>query len=175
MRFLRDPFESQDGSRLPIGSLIDVVFLLLVFFLCTMEFRSLEGKLAAFLPKERGGGPVCGLLETVDVRIEVAEEGRRRPNEDPMRPYDAHRDENRFAYEGRRLSYVVGPRRTSELGTLRAWLRDQIAVARRPSGEPRPALLRPGSGVLHEEVVHVLDVAWEVGFAEIVFGSPVGF
>ena len=40
----------------PIGltAMIDVTFLLLIFFLCTLRFRSFEGKLEAFLPRDGG-------------------------------------------------------------------------------------------------------------------------
>ena len=34
--------------------MIDVVFLLLIFFICTMKFKVLEGKLATVLPKDVG-------------------------------------------------------------------------------------------------------------------------
>ena len=34
--------------------MIDVTFLLLVFFMCTLQFKKFEGMLACYLPKDRG-------------------------------------------------------------------------------------------------------------------------
>ena len=34
--------------------MIDVTFLLLIFFMCTLKFKILEGKLGAYLPKDVG-------------------------------------------------------------------------------------------------------------------------
>ncbi len=34
--------------------MIDVTFLLLIFFMCTLNFRTLEGHLSAYLPKDAG-------------------------------------------------------------------------------------------------------------------------
>ncbi|MDF1837417.1 MAG: biopolymer transporter ExbD, partial [Planctomycetota bacterium] len=34
--------------------MIDVTFLLLIFFMCTLKFKVLEGKLTAYLPKDVG-------------------------------------------------------------------------------------------------------------------------
>ena len=55
-KFRRD---ADAGEReLPL-SMIDVTFLLLIFFLCSMNFKSVERSLAAELPKHEGpkGGP----------------------------------------------------------------------------------------------------------------------
>jgi biopolymer transport protein ExbD len=43
----------EEGWELPT-SMIDVVFLLLIFFLCASKFRQLERRLDAFLPKDKG-------------------------------------------------------------------------------------------------------------------------
>ena len=37
--------------------MIDVTFLLLIFFLCSIQFKVLEGKLSTYLPKDVGGAP----------------------------------------------------------------------------------------------------------------------
>ncbi len=39
-----------------ITSMIDITFLLLIFFMVAAKFRSTEGKISAFLPKDRGLG-----------------------------------------------------------------------------------------------------------------------
>ena len=46
--------EQEDEVKLSITPMIDVTFLLLIFFMCAMKFKTLERKVAAFLPKDRG-------------------------------------------------------------------------------------------------------------------------
>ena len=68
---------AEEEQKLEMTPMIDVTFLLLVFFLCTLRFKSLEGKLGAYLPKE------LGLVEDesfsppipVDVRLSVVAPG----------------------------------------------------------------------------------------------------
>ena len=48
--------------------MIDVTFLLLVFFLCTMKFRTFEGRMDAALPKAFGTGlPTVDPIEKLDI------------------------------------------------------------------------------------------------------------
>lgn len=50
------PFELEEAApvRLNMTPMIDVVFQLIVFFLCSMEFKSLDWKVETALPKDRG-------------------------------------------------------------------------------------------------------------------------
>jgi len=43
--------------ELPL-SMIDVTFLLLIFFMCSMQFKTVEQKLDANLPKNEGQNPI---------------------------------------------------------------------------------------------------------------------
>jgi biopolymer transport protein ExbD len=51
---MRRKIDDQEEVKLSITPLIDVTFLLLIFFMCAMKFKTLERKVAAFLPKDRG-------------------------------------------------------------------------------------------------------------------------
>ncbi len=46
--------KEQEEVKLSITPLIDVTFLLLIFFMCAMKFKTLERKVAAYLPKKKG-------------------------------------------------------------------------------------------------------------------------
>jgi len=46
----------QRDEKADLTPMIDVTFLLLVFFLCTMKFRTFEGRMDAALPKAFGSG-----------------------------------------------------------------------------------------------------------------------
>lgn len=39
---------------LPMTPMIDVIFQLMIFFMCSIHFKSLEGKLYSYLPKDKG-------------------------------------------------------------------------------------------------------------------------
>ena len=55
---MKEAVTKEEKTDLDMTSMIDVVFLLLIFFIATMEFKPQEGLLRAFLPKERGPGKV---------------------------------------------------------------------------------------------------------------------
>lgn len=77
--------------------MIDVTFLLLVFFLVTMKFRTFEGRHDAALPKDIGcSGPHSDQIETATIVVRVTQPGQ--------------------------LSYSVGTRKFSDLSGLRAHL-----------------------------------------------------
>lgn len=52
--------------------MIDVTFLLLIFFLCSIKFKLLDGKLAAYLPRDVGvnATPIDVELLKIDIRME---------------------------------------------------------------------------------------------------------
>jgi biopolymer transport protein ExbD len=54
--------------------MIDVTFLLLIFFLCSIKFKLLDGKLAAYLPRDVGvnATPIDVELLKIDIRMEVS-------------------------------------------------------------------------------------------------------
>ncbi len=59
-------------ANVDLTPMIDVTFLLLIFFLCTLSFRVLEGRLDTNLPKDVGqsSDPITAQLETFDVALE---------------------------------------------------------------------------------------------------------
>ena len=71
--------QEEEGWELPT-SMIDVVFLLLIFFMCASKFRVLERRLDAFLPKDKGPSSMQRKVRQLDEIIiyvtAVAEEGK---------------------------------------------------------------------------------------------------
>ena len=58
-------------QELPL-SMIDVTFLLLIFFMCSMQFKSVEQKLDADLPKNEGQNPIPKKVEQpTEIRVKV--------------------------------------------------------------------------------------------------------
>lgn len=65
-----------DGSPLDMTSMIDVVFLLLIFFMCATKFKMPEGALRSYLPRNRGGAPSTPTL-TKGCRVTLTTEAGR--------------------------------------------------------------------------------------------------
>ena len=43
-----------EKADMDMTPMIDVTFLLLIFFMCTLHFKTLEGMLQSYLPKDQG-------------------------------------------------------------------------------------------------------------------------
>jgi len=57
--------------ELPL-SMIDVTFLLLIFFMCSMQFKTVEQKLDANLPKNEGQNPLPKKVEQpTEIRVKI--------------------------------------------------------------------------------------------------------
>ncbi|MCP3918271.1 MAG: biopolymer transporter ExbD [bacterium] len=158
-----------DDSELEMTSMIDVTFLLLIFFMCTLKFKTLEGKLAAYLPKDVGNNPVMSEpIEKVEVRVAVLDPGAR--THPDGRPYADPSGKSRFVYDAtRRIEYRVGTRRTENLDELGLRLRE-VRALRRSMGSPEvPVTVDALPGTIYADVVGVVDQALAAGLTDITF------
>jgi biopolymer transport protein ExbD len=152
----------EDEPRMDMTPMIDVTFQLLIFFMCTIRFKTLEGKLAAYLPKDVGrqSAPVEP-QEKVDIVLRVVEQGTRlHPHLD--RPWSG-----RGAYrhgDDRVLELRIGPRVVADRAALRARLGELYRAdpARGATIDARP-------GIVYAEVVGALDQAIDAGFTDVTF------
>lgn len=154
----------RDEPRIDLTPMIDVVFQLLIFFLCTLRYRTLEGRLDAFLPRDGGRAADSARVERLEVRVDVLAPGERRSARDPGRPWDGT---GRFELVGRGLAYRVGPRQVTDLAALEGLL-DEL----HGRFEDRAVALVPGPGTVTQDVVAVLDRLLAAGFDEVAV-SPV--
>lgn len=149
--------------------MIDVTFLLLVFFLCTLRFKPLEGKLNAYLPKDAGQAYQPSEPQPeLHVSVAVLHPGTKvwagdpsgRTTFDPSDP--RHR---RFAPGAdRKLEWSVGARSTPAFVEFAAALEDQARV-----DDGRPVVLDVHPGVHTAEAVRALDALQASGFGEVRF------
>ncbi len=153
---------SEEECKLEMTSMIDVTFLLLIFFMCTLKFKTLEGKLAAYLPKDVGvNTSEAEEIEKVEVLIKVANEG----NKLDARGEKAWSGEGRFVYDStRRLTYKIGPKTMTNVLELEERL-TQLHTA----DDERPATIDSRPGTVYEDVVAVLDATLNAGFTQITF------
>jgi biopolymer transport protein ExbD len=153
----------QEPIKADMTPMIDVTFLLLIFFMLTIEFKTLEGLLAAYLPKDVGvNNTEAEPKEKVEIRVKVVNEGSKMDPYDPTKPWDG-KGPFRFGPD-REVTYSVGPKTTKDLGELRT----RLAEFFRADPE-QPATIDPYPGTVYEDVIKVLDVAVELGYSDITF------
>jgi biopolymer transport protein ExbD len=135
------------GLEIPMTPLIDVVFLLLVFFLLTARFHAAERLLPSRVsaPQASGAG---------------------RPQETPPPEEDFDEVVVRILWTGGRPAWQVNGQSLAGLGEVRDIL---AAVARVKSDAP--VILHPDSAVPLGHVIDVYDVTRLVGFPKVQFAA----
>ena len=157
-----------EKHEMEMTPMIDVTFLLLIFFMCTLKFKLLEGKLSAYLPKDVGTEATpAEPIEKVQIDIHVVEEGVKM-NADKSAVYDDPSGKSRHTFQGRKVRYTIGNQRFTELGPLQKQL-TKIKDAR--DDDKAPAVLQPNAGCITGDVIPVLDAAVAAGFRDITFGG----
>jgi biopolymer transport protein ExbD len=151
--------------------MIDCVFLLIIFFLC-IEFRSLEAKLAAYLPKDLGHHTTeAEPVEKIDVRI-VCPPGK------TGELIKARPSAPRGVLVGHQVVYEVGAKRVSSPEALRAELsrlvKELTFDPQTKVMKPRPMTIHAYPNVTYGDVTQVVDLAKDIGFEAIHFGGGRG-
>lgn len=150
------PDREPDEARADTTPMIDVVFLMIVFFVC-LDFRSLEAKLPAYLPKDHGSATASvAPREQLVVRVHVAERGTPVP-----RPHGKG-----HALEGHRVRWEVGPRLYHELADVG---RELARLAAEPVR--LPCVVEATPGVCYDDVARTTDACHAAGFTEITFAA----
>ncbi len=150
--------------KMEMTPMIDVTFLLLIFFIVTLKFKTLEGRLDASLPKDRGTSTSqANEIEKVDIVIKVSNPGRLVPD---MADYSRGRLK---MYEGRVVRFEVGSASFKTGPELSKYL-EQFSRTQEMRDET-PVSIDPKKGVVYGDVVTVLDVVIEKGFTQIAFGG----
>jgi len=151
-----------EEQKLEMTPMIDVTFLLLIFFMCTIEFKTLEGRLSAYLPRDVGQSSAPAEAdEKIEISIALIAEGTQvHPGTGASWTGRAPR----FEYAGREVAYRVGPREFPDLARVRTRLQQLYRADAR-----RRVTIRAGSGAIYSDVVQVLDAAVEAGFTDISF------
>lgn len=148
----RDDRETQ-LPPLDMTPMIDCTFNLLIFFLCNINFRALEAKLPAYLPRDVGvniGSVDTPPLEPIDIRV-----ARRQPVDvrDPA-----------WVWRFDQLDVRVQGRPVATQEALFSLLRRVI--------EKEPAtrvVLRPKRGSLYVDCVKVIDECLRARLTDVTF------
>ena len=119
-----------------------------------------------YLPKDHASvEDLSGQGEMVEIVLSVVHEGNL-VDVTKERPYDSAKDDF-YAYDDtRELSYQVGTRQYEEARRVRSRLKSLLR-----KNEDLVAVIKPGPGVLTQEVVEVYDALLEAGVSELYFAA----
>ena len=154
---------AKEELKMDMTPMIDVVFQLIIFFMLNVKYKTLEGRLDAYLPKDVGvnSAPATQPPEKVEVMIKVVDAGERRDPKDMNLPWSG---EGRYELLGRRLTYQIGPRKTADLDEVRK----VVAELRRADPE-RKSTIDCRAGTIYADMIPVLDHLVDAGFTDITF------
>ncbi|MFK7742661.1 MAG: ExbD/TolR family protein [Planctomycetota bacterium] len=168
--------EIDEEYRCDMTPMIDVVFLLIIFFLC-IEFKTLEARLDAFLPTDRGSAPtVAKPKEQLVVRVHVDAPG----TEIPSQRASVSGRPPRYRLEGHRIRLEVGPVRCQDLAAGRRELErladnPKLLVPADDGGLERMACVIEGlPGTRYNDIAHTADIVRAAGFDRVHFGGGLG-
>lgn len=148
--------------------MIDVTFLLLIFFIVTLKFKILEGRLDAALPKDRGTSTSeAEEIEKIDILMFVAEPGRLIVDKE---------DERLKLFTDRLIRLEIGAQQfrydpMNEFPEdLRRFLRAGVASEIYDKADT-PVSIDARKGVVYGDVIKVLDVIIEEQFQKVSFAG----
>ena len=147
------------GERveLQMTSMIDVVFLLLIFFIAATKFKDPEAALHAFLPKKQQAAKAAASEKKDDDKIE-----------------DLQDINIRVEKEGRRPKIYMGQAALTSFDQLeRALRRVRAGLEKRDEGRDKVRVIIDGhEDVYYGFVVDAMNVCIRVGYRDINFTSP---
>ena len=165
---------ANETYEMEMTPMIDVTFLLLIFFILTLKFKVLEGKLAAYLPKDVGvNQSEAEIKEKIEivVRVVPGKEGVKvyatDPNKgQPWRPSQGGDKDRRFtmAPGSREVEYAIGARKYKDVLDVRSRLKELFK-----QDPERPSTIDARPGTYYADVVPVLDATIEAGYTDITF------
>ena len=161
---------ASEEHEMEMTPMIDVTFLLLIFFILTLKFKILEGKLAAYLPKDVGvNSSDAEPKEKIEIVIKVVpgKEGKKvyATGADAGQPWQGENDRRFTLVEGsRQVQFAIGARKYDNVEDVRARLRELHRL-----DPERPSTIDARTGTLYADVVPVLDAAIEAGYTDLTF------
>ncbi|MBU6182202.1 MAG: biopolymer transporter ExbD [Verrucomicrobia bacterium] len=133
---------SEDGDvGFQIAPMVDVVFVLLLFFMASAGSQVIEKELNISLPSGKSASAAGG-IPTTPIIIDILPDGKIQMN-----------------------NQVYDNPTSKELPELRAWLKQTI----QKFGDKDPVILRPDPQTKHERVMDVLNAASAAGVTKLSF------
>jgi biopolymer transport protein ExbD len=161
----------QEEPNLDLTPMIDVTFQLLIFFLLTLKFKILEGKLESLLPLDKGLSNKQQEVQAEDVEIilKVLEEDKTKPASQRRVRYTRNGTNTPFGiskpeWNPTTKSYVCDPPDTLEK------IMQHLQKVRKDSPDSK-AKINAWPEVPHDRVVNVLNMMIEANFTNISYSG----
>jgi len=175
--------DAQEEVKPDMTPMIDVVFLMIIFFIC-IDFKVLESKLPAYLPKDKGSqSDVIEPVEqlSIGVYVEAAGTPEYPPN---VKKGDLNPNNKRpFRYKllNHKTRWEVGPKPLFDIKEVEKELEkiakapesqipDKVTGGKKLMG----CVIEAHTGTFYEDVAKTADAAHNAGFLEINFGGGLG-
>ena len=144
---------SQDPNENPVAinvvPMVDVIFCLCVFFMCSFKFKELEGKFESWLPKDKGQTqPIPESMELVEIRVKLE--------------WDTNRNVTVTEF---------GNRIVNNNDELKALITETHGLAVRNNKPDTPVIIDAGTRVPWREIVNVMNLSKHVGIDKIEFAA----
>jgi hypothetical protein len=174
-KHIEEAMEEQDIDLTP---LIDCFLMLIIFFSC-LEFKSLEAKLPAYLPKDVGAGKTyVAPQEKLSIKIlcdSWGTEVMRYPGKNyGPDEWKLHRLENHV------IHWEVGAKKFSDVEKMKPEL-ERLCKEKLVDDEKNPGqkkkmtvVIEPGKETTYDDVARTVDVVLAAKFEEINFGGGLG-
>ncbi|MHC4823566.1 MAG: ExbD/TolR family protein [Planctomycetota bacterium] len=148
--------------------MIDVTFLLLIFFIVTLKFKVLEGRLDAALPKDRGTSTSeAEEIEKVDIMLFVA---------DPGELVDDPALKGLQMFQGRRIRIEIGTQKWyynpfSPTSDANNPIPELTTFLKTFDKDETPVSIDARKGVVYGDVIVLLDVVIREKFKQVSFAG----
>lgn len=173
--------EAMEEQEIDLTPLIDCFLMLIIFFSC-MEFKSLESKLPAYLPKDVGAGKqYVAPQEKLNIKVICEEYGKELPRY-PGRDYAPGEYKN-LRLEGHKIRWEVGAKKFGEdrieemLKELERLIKDKskwVKDEKTNKDKPMTVVIEPQKDTTYGDVARTVDVVLKAGYEEVNFGGGMG-
>jgi len=180
---MRDKLEEvlENEAEMNMTPMIDVVFLLIIFFLC-IDFKILEAKLPANLPKDVGAHTTdVEPQEKLNIQIVCENWGDEKPRKQLTAAEVAAGRTSSHYLVGHKVHWRVGPQIFHTIDELLVELKrihaDPSKLQKDPAtGEMKVmgVVVEPGPETTYGDVASTLDAIGEADFNDISFGGGLG-
>lgn len=149
--------QEENPVAINVVAMVDIIFCLCLFFMCSLKFKPLDAKFDSYLPKDKGGAPSTKVNEVQDeTRIILS-----------------------WNKETNRLERLFGQQSipTTEEGDakLRKLIKDSNDAYKSRGKMDAPVIIDGGPLVPWKFVVDVMDMAKDVGVQKLEFAFSTQF
>jgi len=154
---------SSEEVKLELTPMIDVSFLILIFFMC-LPFKTLEGKLQAFLPTDKGINPIPQDPPN-EIKVSVHIMARK----EKERQWGPKGSQQITVKMPSTVMYKFNERESNNLSEVSKWIKSAFKAAQGTENTKVVGEIKAGHKVPHKFIVAVLNKFAEAGLEKVDF------